>query len=166
MTDTLKFELDRANQKIKEVFAGGKEVLTLQGDAGPNYYKGGALEYHLNYSSGKLIAGYEVQDHGVDHAQYFQGCGVAFTEFDEVATGCGDNFAEALDEAIGDLAELGYETEGLDELIAEEFGYKEAPTSPGSHDDCHDDCTHETDDDCPEHESCELSYYVSIMVKE
>ncbi len=51
------------------------------------------------------ITSFQVVDHGIEHAQYFQGCGVAFTEYDECVTGCGDNFAEALDDALESIAQ-------------------------------------------------------------
>lgn len=47
----------------------------------------------------KKIAEYKILDHGVEHCQYFEGCGVAFTEFDECFTGSGNSFKEALDDA-------------------------------------------------------------------
>ncbi len=51
------------------------------------------------------ITSFQVVDHGIEHAQYFQGCGVAFAEYDECVTGCGDNFAEALDDALESIAQ-------------------------------------------------------------
>lgn len=50
------------------------------------------------------IAAFEIVDHGIDHAQYFQGCGVSFTEFDNVQTGCGTNAREAFDDALEQIA--------------------------------------------------------------
>jgi hypothetical protein len=35
------------------------------------------------------ITEFEVIDHGIDGSQYFQGCGVAYTKFKYVVTGCG-----------------------------------------------------------------------------
>lgn len=43
---------------------------------------------------------YEIIDHGYEHAQYFQGCGTAFTNFDGCATGIGDSAAEAYADAV------------------------------------------------------------------
>ncbi len=56
----------------------------------------------------KVIASYEIVDHGVDSEQYFQGCGVSFTEYDHVSTGMGDTVREALDDALDQLAMSGY----------------------------------------------------------
>ena len=50
------------------------------------------------------IAKYEIVDHGIDNSQYFQGCGVSYTEFDECATGCGSNALEAFDDAMEQIA--------------------------------------------------------------
>lgn len=46
------------------------------------------------------VIAYEIVDHGFDGASYFPGCGVAFTDFDEVYTGAGNTAAEALEDAI------------------------------------------------------------------
>ena len=53
----------------------------------------------------KPIKEYEIVDHGFDGEQYFQGCGVAFSDFDDVATGMGDTAREAFDDALDNLAE-------------------------------------------------------------
>jgi len=64
----------------------------------------------------KRIIEYEIIDHGVEHEQYFQGCGVSHTKYDEVYTGIGDSLKDALNDAmellasgdveiLGDLAE-------------------------------------------------------------
>ncbi len=51
------------------------------------------------------ITSFQVVDHGIEHAQYFQGCGTAFTEYDECVTGCGNDFSEALDDALESIAQ-------------------------------------------------------------
>jgi hypothetical protein len=63
----------------------------------------------------RLRAGkdFEIVVHGVDHCQYFQGCGVVFTSFADVATGAGDNAKEAYDDAVESLATAGYDVSGL-----------------------------------------------------
>lgn len=38
----------------------------------------------------KAINEIEIVDHGLDHSQYFQGCGVFGTNFNDVVTGIGD----------------------------------------------------------------------------
>lgn len=52
---------------------------------------------------------YEIVDHGIEHEQYFQGCGVAFTKYTAVFTGIGNSLREALDDAASQLAEQGFE---------------------------------------------------------
>lgn len=57
----------------------------------------------------KKIAQYEVIDHGFDGEQYFQGCGVAYTEFSYVATGIGETAREAFDDALEGLAQADWD---------------------------------------------------------
>lgn len=99
----------------------------------------------------KRIAEFELVDHGIDHEQYFQGCGVAYTDFTDVATGIGDNPAEAIEDALESLAQNDWDMDGIDErILAQEFPRKrKLPTKPrvlGRHGD-------------------EAHYYVSIRVK-
>jgi hypothetical protein len=47
----------------------------------------------------KAIA-YEIINHGYDHAQYFQGCGVSLTDYDVCCTGIGDTAKEAYMDAV------------------------------------------------------------------
>ncbi len=98
----------------------------------------------------KAIAEFELVDHGIEHSQYFQGCGLSFTEFDDIATGCGNNYAESVDDALECLAQGDWETEGMEKRILEQElpGYRALPTRPAvkaSAEDCY--------------------YYVSIRVK-
>ncbi|OQA09831.1 MAG: hypothetical protein BWY66_00370 [bacterium ADurb.Bin374] len=53
----------------------------------------------------KPVTDYEVVDHGFDAEQYFQGCGTAFTDFEDVATGIGDTAQEAFEDALDSLAQ-------------------------------------------------------------
>jgi hypothetical protein len=68
------------------------------------------------------IEAFEVIDHGVEHEQYFAGCGTAFTEFNHVATGIGTSCAEAIDDALESLATSGWDTDDMEERIREEYG--------------------------------------------
>ena len=74
----------------------------------------------------KTIQAHEVIVHGVDHEQFFQGCGVAFTEFTEVATGIGSDAHEAFDDALENLAEGDWDVEAVDTAD----GWTDAP-KPG-----------------------------------
>ena len=53
---------------------------------------------------------FEIINHGVDHSQYFQGCGAAFTDYDYCMTGMGENAAEAYEDACESVAQVHSET--------------------------------------------------------
>lgn len=55
----------------------------------------------------KAIGEFEILDHGIDHSQYFQGCGISYTRFNNVVTGCGSNAKEAFDDAMEQIASAG-----------------------------------------------------------
>jgi hypothetical protein len=59
------------------------------------------------------ITDHEVLDHGFMLPDYFSGCGVAFTDFDDVATGCGMSRYEAYEDALEQLAQNGWTVESL-----------------------------------------------------
>ena len=88
------------------------------------------------------IISYEIINHGVNNSQYFQGCGTAFTEFDEVATGIGSTPGEALEDALDSLAQDGWETETVTDKLSDVSGI---PSDA--------------------HEDCDLYHYVSVRVK-
>ena len=69
------------------------------------------------------ITDFEIILHGVEHEQYFQGCGTSFTRWDECSTGCGDSEAAALEDALEQMASIGHEIpqQTLDKYFAE-FG--------------------------------------------
>ena len=46
---------------------------------------------------------FEIIDHGWNNSQYFQGCGVAYTDYDSVVTGCGHNAKDAYENAVENL---------------------------------------------------------------
>lgn len=50
------------------------------------------------------VSEFQVLDHGEDGSQYFPGCGTSFTHFSDVATGVGDTGAEALEDALEQMA--------------------------------------------------------------
>ena len=58
----------------------------------------------------QTITAYEIINHGIEHAQYFQGCGVSFTRFDKCYTGCGTNPKEAFDDALDGIAQESIDT--------------------------------------------------------
>lgn len=61
----------------------------------------------------KKVTAYEVMDHGFDSEQYFQGCGIAYTEFDDVATGTGETAREAFDDALESLAQADWDVKTI-----------------------------------------------------
>jgi len=108
----------------------------------------------------KGIVEYELIDHGIDGSQYFQGCGTAFTDYEHCVTGCGSNAAEALGDALEQMASSGHDVdfEALEAGMLADNDFEAWPTSPTPCDDC------ERADE-PEHDvcqGCELYYYVSI----
>lgn len=73
----------------------------------------------------KTITCFEIVDHGIDHAQYFQGYGVSRTKFTVSATGYGDNPAEALNDALESLAQADWDVSKV-ETSAEGVAYAKA----------------------------------------
>ena len=90
----------------------------------------------------KLIS-YEIRDHGMNHSQYFQGCGTAFTNFTHVWTGAGDSskeaYNDALDQAYMDIGDL------ADKFQKRPVGFTLRPTVP--------------------HDSEDVYFYVSIRAR-
>ncbi len=72
------------------------------------------------------IKDFEVLDHGIEHSQYFQGCGVVFTKYEECVTGCGDDFAEAIDDALESIAQQhsGIDFVEFEQAIKDDLGIK------------------------------------------
>ena len=57
---------------------------------------------------------FEIIVHGADHEQYFQGCGTAFSNFDNVVTGIGTDAKEAYLDAVEQVyQQLGEEADKL-----------------------------------------------------
>jgi len=80
----------------------------------------------------KVITDFEIVDHGIEHNQYFQGCGTAFTSFDYCDTGCGSNLAEAYDDACEQIA-CGPDSinfDGFDERVLKDIGKRKFPVRP------------------------------------
>lgn len=95
----------------------------------------------------KTVSAYELIDHGIDGCQYFPGCGTYGTAYSHVVTGCGDNPAEAIEDALEQIAcgEDSVDVDALEAQILADAGWREFPTSPSVTDN-----------------SDELYYYVSI----
>lgn len=76
----------------------------------------------------KRVTEFEVVDLGIEHPDYFQGFGCAFTSFDNCDYGIGSNPAEALDDCLESIAQMGVDVEDLEARIRESEG--EPPTTP------------------------------------
>ena len=61
----------------------------------------------------KTIQDSETIVHGIMLPDYFQGCGVSHTNFDDVATGIGETAKEAFEDACDQLAQNDWNTEKL-----------------------------------------------------
>lgn len=91
----------------------------------------------------KQIGQYGIIDYGVDHEQYFPGCGTSFTNYTDVATGIGNSAREAADDAAEQLAMNGWDTSALDAAIMAQSDVVDVPEN-----------------------SEEMHHYVSIRVRE
>lgn len=78
----------------------------------------------------KTITDFELVDHGIEHEQYFQGCGTAFTSYAECYTGCGDNPAEAVDDCLEQIACCGVDVDGMEARILADCGKRKMPVRP------------------------------------
>ena len=120
-----------------------------------------------------MLLKYDVRDHGVDHGQYFQGAGVAFTDFDVCYLGAADSAYDAGDDALDQLASSGHkiDDETLDAIQNElEQLSKKDDAHTGCEDAqvCKDEACEQADsahDHNDRHEGCELHHYVSIRVR-
>jgi len=110
----------------------------------------------------KTIGEFELIDHGIEHSQYFQGCGCSFTPYENVVTGIGNNPAEAIDDCLEQIACDGWEVEGMEARIIKEEGLKALPRKP----EVCAGCDIVNENDTRECEGCELHYFVSIRWNE
>lgn len=88
-------------------------------------------------------------DHGIENASYFQGCGVALTEYDTCFTGIGISAISAIEDCLEQAACMGYKIDKeleQDALDDTEFS---------------DDSVPDNDDDSDN----ELYYHVSVRLK-
>ena len=106
----------------------------------------------------RKIGEFEMIDHGIEHSQYFQGCGVYGIDYNYVVTGIGNNPAEAIDDCLEQMAQAGFDTDGMEARIIKQEGWGtfsqisaglQLPTTPDVQTECGDDCE-------------ELYYHVSI----
>lgn len=99
----------------------------------------------LDTGKGKRIGEYELEDIGIDHAQYFTGRGTAYTNWDYVFVGVGDNPAESIDDALDQAAMDGWNVEQIQ---------PNWPTEPSASEGIGPD------------EDSELYYYSAVWIKD
>lgn len=77
------------------------------------------------------IGEYELIDHGIEHSQYFQGCGVAFTSYHHCATGIGSNFEDAYNDCCEMIAQShDVDLEGFDARVLRDVKRRTFPKRP------------------------------------
>jgi hypothetical protein len=114
----------------------------------------------------KRIGEWDVEDHGVDGAQYFPGASTVFTRYDEVETGIGETFNDALEDALEQLAtRFDVDDADLEQISKEEKlpeKQNERVTVDTVRDEYREDGDEEEDEDA---EDDELNYYVIVRIK-
>lgn len=110
----------------------------------------------------KTIGEFELIDHGIEHSQYFQGCGVAYTQWNNVVTGIGPEPGLAIEDCLEQIAcgEGGWDIDDLEERIIEQEGWDQEgwdkfPDKPSVCGECEGA-------DLDECQVCEMHYFVSI----
>jgi len=97
---------------------------------------------------------YQITDYGIENADCFQGHGTAFTRYEHCTLGCGDCYRDALEDALEQAAQTGYDVE---------IEVSDSPTQPALNSDSAWEyhCQHCEEED---HENCEsnLYYYVGL----
>ena len=94
---------------------------------------------------------YQIIDHGIEHEQYFQGCGVAFTPYTDCYTGVGDTFTEAFEDAMDQIGMDGrYDPDTIVQWLIDTTVAKD-PWDNGN--------------DMTTGDNPDIHYYVSIQVK-
>jgi len=80
-------------------------------------------------TEGKVARSYVIHDHGIDHAQYFRGHGLAHSDMEDTATGAGDTFEDALEDALDQLASDDWDLSQIESAIATEAASAGASSS-------------------------------------
>lgn len=133
----------------------------------------------------RRIVDYRIVRHGVDGAQYFPGHGLSGTKWTDTATGCADTERKALEDALDQLSQNGWDAGGID-FDQDELGDDECSAYTDCECECEygcrknecccpDDvspdehwtgkCTMADGCDCACHDECDLHYYVSVDVR-
>ena len=104
------------------------------------------------------ITKYQIINHGIDSSSYFQVCGIACTEYDDVATGTGETAHEAFKDAAEQLAQGEWDVEGIPNDLDDEI--TKCDGCEYQQDSCEGDA--EDQEYCAD---CEKHFFVSIRVK-
>lgn len=110
------------------------------------------------FHGGGKVSEFRIQSHGLEHSQYFQGAGIAFSKWEDCATGIGSSEMEALDDALDSLAQNDWEFVGeCQEELEREIKVAQAfqQTQENEH------SAYVGDED----QCCEVWYYVTVLVK-
>lgn len=100
----------------------------------------------------RKIKNFSIESVGQDHAQYWQGVGVAHTEWDTVFTGVGENASEAYEDAVEMMACADWD---VSKMPKRPRGIRKT------------DCViHASQDDDETLQDDEMGYYVVIYVSE
>lgn len=65
------------------------------------------------------IVKYEWEYIGIEHSQYFVGRGTAYTDWDAVFVGIGDDCMEAMSDALEGAAQSGYDVDKVDTSVVD-----------------------------------------------
>lgn len=79
------------------------------------------------------LSEYEIIDHGMEHSQYFEGCGVYGTRFTHVWTGIGDSCKEAYNDALDQM--FMDDREAAEKMPKRPVGVRARPKVPAHWDD-------------------------------
>lgn len=115
------------------------------------------------------IVEWKVEDLGIEHSSYFQGAGTAYTKWDMVFVGIGDDYFEALDDAL-EQAAMSLSLEDSDNILEtiekeEHASITEQQVSDASVSTYQDELVAEGEIDEDDLGESELFYHVAVYVK-
>jgi len=119
--------------------------------------------------SARKIKQYQWEDIGVEHSQYFQGRGTAYSNWEEVYIGIGEDAKEAISDAIDSAAMSGWD---VDKLPKRPRGFSketvqdviDANREPSDEEEEEEDEEEEEEEEEDE-EPTELYYHVALYVR-
>ena len=74
------------------------------------------------------VVDFDIEDCGIDHAQYFNRGGVVFTDYTDFAIGAGDDVREAYEDAVEQLAQSWDDVSILPDIWPAEEDMEESPS--------------------------------------